>query len=43
MIALFPYTNKRNKDKFGTEALNENNLVFKALQLIKKKYRKPFE
>ena len=39
MIALFPYTNKRNKDKFGTEALNEDNLVCKALQLIKKKYR----
>ena len=39
MIALFPYTNKKNKDKFGTEALNEDNLVCKALQLIKKKYR----
>ena len=36
MIALFPYTNKKNKDKFGTEALNEDNLVCKALQLIKK-------
>ena len=39
MIALFPYTNKKNKDRFGTEALNEDNLVCKALQLIKKKYR----
>ena len=39
MIALFPYTNKKDKDKFGTEALNEDNLVCKALQLIKKKYR----
>ena len=39
MIALFPYTNKKNKDKFGSEALNEDNLVCKALQLIKKKYR----
>ena len=39
MIALFPYTSKKDKDKFGTEALNENNLVCKALQLIKKKYR----
>ena len=36
MIALFPYTNKKNKDKFGSEALNEDNLVCKALQLIKK-------
>ena len=39
MIALFPYTNRKDKDKFGTEALNEDNLVCKALQLIKKKYR----
>ena len=39
MIALFPYTSKKDKDKFGTEALNEDNLVCKALQLIKKKYR----
>ena len=36
MIALFPYTNKKDKDRFGTEALNEDNLVCKALQLIKK-------
>ena len=39
MIALFPYTNKKDKNRFGTEALNEDNLVCKALQLIKKKYR----
>jgi len=39
MIALFPYTNKKDKDRFGTEALNEDNLVCKALQLIKKKYK----
>ena len=39
MIALFPYTNKKDKDKFGTEALNQENLVCKALQLIKKKYQ----
>ena len=39
MVALFPYTSKKNKDQFGTEALNENNLVCKALQLIKKKYQ----
>ena len=32
MIALFPYTNKKDKDRFGTEALNEENLVCKALQ-----------
>ena len=39
MIALFPYTNKKHKDRFGTEALNEENLVCKALQLIKRKYQ----
>ena len=37
MIALFPYTNKRKKNILGTEALNENNLVCKAIQLVKKK------
>ena len=39
MIALFPYTNKKDKDRFGTEALNEENLVCKALQIIKRKYQ----
>ena len=27
MVALFPYTNKKLKNKLGSEALNENNLV----------------
>lgn len=39
MIALFPYTNKKKKNRFGTEALNEDNLVCKALQSIKRKYK----
>ena len=39
MIALFPYTEKKKKNVLGTEALNEDNLVCKALQLIKKKYK----
>ena len=39
MIALFPYTNKNKKNSLGTEALNEDNLVCKAIQLIKKKYK----
>ena len=39
MIALFPYTDKKKKNILGTEALNENNLVCKAIQLIKKKYK----
>ncbi len=38
MVALFPYTPKNKKDKFGTEALNENNLVCKSLKFIKKRY-----
>ena len=39
MIALFPYTDKRKKNALGTEALNEDNIVCKALQKIKKKYK----
>ena len=39
MIALFPYTDKKKKDAFGTEALNENNLVCKATRFIKKRFK----
>ena len=39
MVALFPYTNPKKKNNLGTEALNEENLVCKALQLIKKRYK----
>jgi porphobilinogen synthase len=39
MVALFPYTEKKRKNLLGTEALNENNLVCKAIQFIKKKYK----
>ena len=39
MIALFPYTDKKRKNPLGTEALNENNLVCKATQIKKKKYK----
>jgi porphobilinogen synthase len=39
MVALFPYTNKTKKNKLGTEALNEDNLVCKAIQYIKKRYK----
>ena len=39
MIALFPYTERKKKNPFGTEALNENNLVCRALKLIKKRYK----
>ena len=39
MIAFFPNTDLRKKNNFGTEALNENNLVCRALRLAKKKYK----
>jgi porphobilinogen synthase len=39
MIALFPSTLKKNKNFLGSEALNENNLVCKAIKFIKKKFK----
>jgi porphobilinogen synthase len=39
MIALFPYTEIKKKNALGSEALNEDNLVCRAIQLIKKKYK----
>ncbi len=39
MVALFPYTKLKNKDELGTEALNEDNLVCKAIRLLKKRYK----
>ena len=39
MIALFPHTANSKKDAKGSEALNKNNLVCKALRLIKKNYK----
>jgi len=39
MIALFPQTPKLKKNAKGSEALNKNNLVCKALRLIKKNYK----
>jgi len=39
MVALFPYTSNTKKNDIGTEALNEDNLVCKAIQYIKKKYK----
>ena len=39
MVALFPYTKKTLKNDLGTEALNEDNLVCKAIQYIKKRYK----
>ena len=39
MIALFPNTERNKKNDLGTEALNENNLVCRAIKLIKKRYK----
>ena len=39
MVALFPYTKKMMKNDLGTEALNEDNLVCRAIQYIKKRYK----
>jgi len=39
MIALFPNTPDFKKNSKGSEALNKNNIICKALKLIKKKYR----
>ena len=40
MVALFPQTPNSKKNERGTESLNKNNLVCKALRIIKKKYKK---
>ena len=39
MVALFPSTPNHKKDKFGTEAFNEDNLVCKAIRYIKKRFK----
>ncbi len=39
MVALFPKTRKNLKNDLGSEALNENNLVCRAIIEIKKKFK----
>ena len=39
VVALFPYINSKKKNKKGSEALNKNNLICKAIKFIKKKYK----
>ncbi|MDC6465429.1 porphobilinogen synthase [Pelagibacteraceae bacterium] len=39
MIALFPNTPQIKKNQIGSESLNRNNLVCKALKIVKKKYK----
>ena len=39
MVALFPYSHSKVKNKYGSEALNEDNLVCRAIRYIKKRYK----
>ena len=39
MVALFPSTPSSKKNAFGKEALNEDNLVCKAIRYIKKRFK----
>ena len=39
MLALFPSTNSKLKNNNGSEALNEDNLVCRAIRFIKKRYK----
>ena len=39
MIALFPHTEKNKKNLLGSEALNSDNLVCRAIQYVKKRYK----
>jgi len=39
MVALFPYTKNSMKNEIGSESLNEDNLVCKAIRYIKGKYK----
>ena len=38
MVAFFPYTPERKKNKHGSEALNEDNLICQSIKLTKKYY-----
>ena len=39
LIALFPYTSLNKKNENGTEALNENNLVCRAVKNLKREFK----
>ena len=39
MVALFPYTDPKIKNELGSESLNEDNLVCRAIRYIKKRYK----
>jgi porphobilinogen synthase len=39
LIALFPYTNLNKKNENGTEALNKDNLICRAVRTLKKEFK----
>ena len=39
LIALFPYTSLSKKNERGSEALNENNLICRAVRTLKKEFK----
>ena len=39
LVAIFPHTPNRKKDSSGNEALNENNLVCRAIKKIKNNFK----
>jgi len=39
MVALFPHTESKLKNIYGSESLNENNLVCRGIKQIKKRYK----
>ena len=39
LIALFPYTELNKKDLRGTEAFNKNNLICRAVKILKKEFK----
>ena len=39
LVALFPYTKLSKRNKNGSEALNENNLICRAVKTLKKEFK----
>ncbi len=39
MVALFPHTETKKKDEYGSEALNPDNLVCRGIEYIKRKFK----
>jgi len=39
LVALFPYTRLSKKNEYGTESLNENNLICRSVKALKKEFK----